>query len=158
MTDNKIIQTCKNCLHYKACVTIYTNSFKNASMDLIDRVSSRWNECENFIDKDLINRLQAENKDKDILLNHQGEVIKTLEQACKEKLAEIDRLKEPRMVNIVHARCLGKTFSIYGALYQEAYKECIENVKKLRANYQGYDFDRELDNLLKEMVGDKNDG
>ena len=40
----------------------------------------------------LINRLQTENEDKDILLNHQGEVIKTLEQACREQMAENKRL------------------------------------------------------------------
>lgn len=108
------------------------------------------NECTTLLAKnalDLINRLQAQIEKLEKVEHFADKTIATLQ-------AENERLQEPRMVNIVHARSLGKTFSIYGALYREAYKECIENVKKLRANYQGYDFDRELDNLLKEMEGE----
>ena len=42
----------------------------------------------------LINRLQAEVKDKDALLYQQGGHIRMLELAGKEKLAEIDKLSE----------------------------------------------------------------
>ena len=36
----------------------------------------------------------------------------------------------------------------------EAIKEFAYKVKRLWANYEGYNFERELNNLVKEMVGD----
>jgi hypothetical protein len=86
-------------------------------------------------------------------------------RAMRDKLkaanAEIERLKNPKCVNIVHARSLGKTQTLYGALYREAIKEFAEKLKDkefeipVDANSVGYLLGADdIDNLVKEMVGD----
>lgn len=79
----------------------------------------------------------------------------------KRKDAEIERLKEPKCVNIVHARSMGKTHSLYRAIYTEAIKEFAERLKCRSHRFKTIDrilvdcipLDY-IDNLVKEMVGD----
>ena len=140
LTDNEILQTCKNCLHYKVCVTIYKKSFKNASMDLIECVSNRLNDCENFIDKDLINRLQAENERlKSALTDHEyGNCV-----AVKNGL--------------IYTHTLEDYDELIGDISAEAYKEFAERVKiKTRYLFSAASIKAEVNDLLKEMTGDGN--
>ena len=74
--------------------------------------------------------------------------------------AEIKRLKELKCVNIVHARSMSKTHSLYRAIYTEAIKEFAERFKEwLCEKYeplvkQSILTPSDIDNLVKEMVGE----
>lgn len=73
--------------------------------------------------------------------------------------AEIERLQE-RCIEI--QRCDKELIETLNKIHEEkiktakaeAYKECIEKVKKLWGMYRGYDFEIKLDNLLTELVGE----
>jgi hypothetical protein len=66
--------------------------------------------------------------------------------------AEIERLKKPKCVNILHARSMGKAYTLYRAIYSEAIKEFAERLKK-----EMYTVGFDIDNLVKELVGDQNE-
>ena len=82
---------------------------------------------------DLINRLQAKN-----------ERLKSLEENFDKLLYMLNAVNMGQSV-------LEEQKHIIKA---EAYKECIEKVKKLWGNYTGYEFEKKLNNLLNELVGE----
>lgn len=132
LTDNEIVKALECCggLTSGWCDKCPMNVTKECEKDLsaLEKLAL-----------DLINRLQAENE--------------RLRNAYKQCAWERDNFQadNERLYGILENKgglILTKTAKA------EAYKECIEKVKKLRGNYTGYAFDRKLDNLLKEMVGD----
>lgn len=60
-TDNEIIKTCKNCLHYEACKGTYYSAKgdEDISHDFDGEMYAN-SGCEDFEDKDLINRQKEE--------------------------------------------------------------------------------------------------
>ena len=130
MTDNEIKKACKNCIHYTTC--IFCNGGGCTAKD-----------CGDYIEANLINRLQAEVKR---LENHLAMSKKEIKKcvthykmACTERNEFLEQLKTAKA---------------------EAYKECIEKVKE-EINKHSYGvlhktvINYKLDNLLKELVGDK---
>ena len=95
--------------------------------------------------ENLIKRLQAENKKNENIIRLASKTIETANAEIERLKAEVEWLHFDYTYKIVKARAKA-----------EAYKECIEKVKDLRRNYTGYAFDKKLDNLLKELVGDTN--
>lgn len=60
MTDNEIIKDCKSCLHYEACKGTYYSA--KGDEDILHEFEGEMyghSGCENFEDKDLINRQKA---------------------------------------------------------------------------------------------------
>ena len=131
---------------------------------------------------DLINRLEARIGIYETCNARKDEAIKHLESEVKRLQAEIERLKDA-LTDHEYANCVAiKNGLIYthtledydrliGDISAEAYKECIEKVKA--ENYDRcidvvYDgsgevkrteirqalFNKQLDNLLKELVGE----
>ncbi len=62
--DKEIVKHCKNCLHYKACKGTYHSAKGDESIlyEFEGEMYAR-SGCEDFEEKDLINRLQSENED-----------------------------------------------------------------------------------------------
>ena len=60
LTDGEIVKACNNCLHYEACKSTYYSA-KGDEDILYDFDGEMYanSGCEDFQDKDLINRLQA---------------------------------------------------------------------------------------------------
>ena len=131
LTDAEIVKACKDCLHYDACKGTYSSA-KGDEDILYEFDGEMYAEsgCEDFKDKDLINRLQAEN----------------------ERLKVEYEESQKRNSDLVNA------FQGYKA---EAYKECIEKLKKLMEGWGDLEYyseaikaETDLDNLLKELVGE----
>ena len=102
---------------------------------------------------DLIKRLQAKvefykkNRDK-----YQDDVM-YLSKQCDELQAENERLKkENQCLSELEQGCY---VTGYKKITAEAYKECIEKVKN-ELSFGKYITAKQLDNLLKELVGDAN--
>ena len=141
LTDEQIKKACKDCLHYEACKGTYYSAKSDEDI-LYDFDGEMYanSGCEDFKDKDLINRLQAENE----------ELHKKYDDTV---------LLDGNMVQQVHELLI--------AAKAEAYKECIEKVKEkscklnmchnnivVKTDYQISG--NALNNLLKELVGDDN--
>ena len=62
LTDAEIVKACKNCLHLEVCLKHLKAISPDTSQEEINIVLMRGGRCKNYIDKDLINRLQAENE------------------------------------------------------------------------------------------------
>ncbi len=103
MTDNEIVKACKNCLHYEACKGTYSSA-KGEEDILYDFDGEMYanSGCEDFIDKDLINRQKAEIENlKDILFDAEGvnlvsywhQQCKITENGCKNYAKENKNLK-----------------------------------------------------------------
>ena len=94
---------------------------------------------------DLINRLQAEN------------------ERLKEEICIQHKIIDERGVEVLrHDRCIRTLHEKLETAKAEAYKECIEKVRKLAVGMHPCSdelrvFDNDLDNLLKELMGENND-
>ena len=169
LTDSEIVKACKDCLHYEACKGTYSSA-KGDEDILYDFDGEMFanSGCEDFEDKDLINRLQADydRLKKSYLRNQEIFAEQSLEN---ERLkAENERFKELfeqsqdnywGISNLIHKyRNKAKTAKT------EAYKEFAERLKKaLYSDSCRLVFDSDLDifecaidNLLKELVGEDN--
>ena len=131
MTDAEIIKALECCQQNTVCVEC-----------------PMWKKGQNCIEKmcgyalDLINRLQA---DQEALIAGQG----TLQKALAEKIAEVERLKAEADMADGYAE----------AVEERAIKEFAERLKTEQSFYDGqetriYLTEKDLDNLVKEMVGD----
>lgn len=104
LTDNEIVKACENCFHLEVCLKNLTNAFPDTSQEEINLVLMLGGHCKNFIDKDLINRLKAENEDYKAL--YEGlkaehiETIKAIKHYKSEAYEEFaERLKERKYLD-----------------------------------------------------------
>ena len=143
LTDNEIVKECRK----KGLQNGSTLGFHSGFMDIIaDRFEELIAE---------INRLKNELHLKVEYIHEQVEVI-------DEKKAEIERLKEEKdEYAYLYNKHINTAFSHIKA---EAYKECIGKVKEYIDTYEHLSCEEcecvpiskdELDNLLKELVGEK---
>ena len=117
--------------------------------------------------KDLITYQQSENKRLGKEVDLVSIQFQDLQERYEEAQAKIDKLKEcPKCVYeydgeimeyCVQGPC--SNFKTVGQVKAEAYKECIEKVRKLAVGMHPCSdelrvFDSDLDNLLKEKVGE----
>ena len=151
MTDNEIIKALEclaywgECKHSSQCPYYMDN----------DIVSG----CDNVtIAKealDLINRQKAEIEENNLKIDHQAQIIRTLETALDNKMKEIERLKENNQKlyeemaerekeEVAIAKRMGK---------YEAIKEFAERLKEIAIEKGSVPivFD-DIDNLVKEMT------
>ncbi len=138
LTDRRF-KPCKSCLHYESCIT--------ANYDMVKKTF----ECEHFEDKDLINRLQAEN-----------------ERLSKENIA-LNRRAIPssgHIFKVGNALLFAENKEDYditiNAIKAEAYKEFDECLKEDCLSYPLGKDDLTMlvdvnsyNNLLKELVGEE---
>ena len=154
MTDKKLtdrrLKPCKSCLHYKACIT--------ANYDMVKKTF----ECEHFEDNDLINHQKAEIENLKVENQSLRSAANSLKMHYEESQAEIERLKEKQEKCFYCTEQANKKISDIKA---EAYKEFAERAKEFMHNkfkaLDEYEFEyiteRDINNLLKEMVGDDNE-
>jgi hypothetical protein len=160
LTDAEIVKACKDCLHYEACKGTYSSA-KGDEDILYDFDGEMYanSGCEDFEDKDLINRLQAE------IEQYKDYNSKWIEK-CEELKAEVFA-KEQECIDMQEQRdsveynleLLKQEKSVVKA---EAYKEFAELIKKDFENPYiqklGLDFVDFLkgvvDNRLKRTVGE----
>ena len=102
MTDNEIKKVCKDCLHYEACKGTYSSA-KGDEDILYDFDGEMYanSGCEDFQEKDLINRLQAENER---LKNTVG----ILTNNAVDFANEIDRHKKDKEAYLRHSTPSGR--------------------------------------------------
>lgn len=103
-----------------------------------EQLKKRFQVCKVKSDFDLINRQQAQNGVYETCNARKDETINSLESRLKTANAEIERLK-------YHILQVGKMVK------SEAIKEFAERLKNILFNY----YDSDIDNLLKEMAGEK---
>ena len=145
LTDNEVIN-CKNCIHYIVCV------FYNAH-------SQTTKNCGDYLDKDLINRLQAE---KEALINGQ----ETLQKYIAEQQAENERLKDElnilsqKRFNIFEkVEYVGKIKAETKAKAQKEFAEAVKqdfdnpNIQKHGLDYVNF-LKRIVDKRLEKLVGE----
>ncbi len=135
--------------------------------EYINRLQAKVEKCEkveHFADK-TIATLQAENSNLQEKNSNLTFDLTSLQNDLTSLKAENERLKNnptlPKsgFINLVcDALVYTETLEQYNKFKRtfkaEAYKECIEKVKWLWGNYNGYEFNMKLDNLLKELVGE----
>ena len=142
--------TCKECLHYEACLNILTKSFPNTKQEEIDRVTSREGSCRYFKDNDLINRQKAE--------------IERLEKDRKKnfemwkKLCEQAEEKHEKMFQEAKATIRPKAIKEFAervdSMFAKIENELPKN-KIVKATIQVYKDMLQI--VKKEMVGENND-
>ena len=109
LTDKEIVKDCKDCLHYEACKGTYSSAKgdENILYDFDGEMYAN-SGCEDFEDKDLINRLQEKIKFAENINHLQMEEMQSLKdknkvlanelanslQDAENKQAEIERLKD----------------------------------------------------------------
>jgi hypothetical protein len=174
MTDNEIIKALENCylkvnIYYCHNECPYNKGIcddkqiAKDTLDLINRQKVEISELEAELD-DLKRDDLPRCKD---ALRRANEIGMAVDKENQELKAEIERLKEENKsltFRLIPARGNGKSSVIKiktDAIKAEAYKECIEKVKKKAIDYIEFgDADEEryyvepCDNLLKEMVGE----
>ena len=98
-----------------------------------------------------IQRLEKQvSKIQNVNLTDSERTIRNYEEENKTLKTEIERLKkEVKEEQLYNLRMTAHSIKT------EAYKECIEKVKKLWGNHSGYDFEKKLDKLLKEFENKK---
>lgn len=161
LTDNEIIKALECCYTTE---NPWENPCKNCPLCDVE-------ECNDVLMaeyvKDLINRLQSQNKDLAETVHNLTIEKDALFDKSEELKAEVERLKEcPKCAYeydgkmteyCVQGPC--QNFKTVEQVNVEAYKECIAKVRKLAVGmYPCFDeiriFDSDLDNLLKELVGE----
>ena len=172
MTDNEIkkaLECCVKSLSSDSCNECPLNTTKECDKDLL------------AIEKyalDLINRQQEEIDRLRKEVNLVSIQFQDLQERYEEAQAENERLKN---ILICFMGALGKVRNIddiesisviplmtelnkgiRAEIKTDAYKECIEKVRKLAVGMQPCSdelrvFDNDLDNLLKELMGENND-
>ena len=157
LTDSEIVKACKNCLHLEVCLKHLRAIAPDTSQEEINCVLRREGNCKNFIDKDLINRLQAENnllRETNKQLNNSIDFVKVKDIA--ELKAENERLK---VNNLTLEKCCNNCIyeeKHYKHNLAEAYKEFADRLKAVSHPYADTQivFELQIDNLLKELVGE----
>ena len=153
LEDTTVCETCPLGKCYPYCDDVLAP----ATLDLLNRKDAKieWlrtcnDENLGSINKlnDLINRLQAENKEWKTL-------VEVGELQYRKQKAEVEDLEKKLKKQIQSKRLVRKQAKA------EAYKECIEKIKTLFPSdnepYQYWEIHEGADNLLKELVGDNND-
>ena len=125
MTDNEIIKALECCIVYESCEGC--PCAEDNSQYCLKAT------CKNALD--LINRQKAE--------------IERFKENEKLICAKCDSIQE-KLLLLVNTQIPEAIKSAKS----EAIKEVLERVRKLWANYDGYEFETKFDNLVKEMVGD----
>ena len=168
LTDSEIVKAlnqctcsetnCHGCPYWDA-----SNCYDRLCMDALDLINRLQTDVDNY--KQIAENQQTISLDR-------GFEIKRLKEKVESLQAENERLEGKNAVvllkpenaqfeNLEHfeTRQISKEMlpAIVRRTKAEAYKECIEKVKDLRRNYAGYAFDKMLNNLLKELVGEDND-
>ena len=169
LMDSEIVKACKDCkdcLHYEACKGTYSSAKGDADI-LYDFDGEMYanSGCEDFEDKDLINRLQkADEKNKDsirllqLAIDQKRRKILRLEEDNQDLQAENEE-QEQATINVLH-----QIKDVRQTAKAEAYKEFAERLKKeidrqphsrsLEASGERFRIIKILDNLLKELVGE----
>ena len=124
MTDNEIIKALECCSYYDVCLNCPCFSFCGCTPELLESAL------------DLINRQKAEIERLNRILNTDVVVFR----------GGRGNGKSETIKKIIEARV--------DAIRAKAYKECIEKAKEILHNYCIELVDDDLDNLVKEMVGD----
>lgn len=142
MTDNEIIKACKNCLHYEACKgTYYSAKGDEDILHDFDGEMYANSGCEDFEDKDHINRQNAE--------------IERLKGRLGSLNKQVEAMQEGN----------AQLYLRYNTAKNKAIKEFAERLKDYYIKDKRYDrpnahtkicflFDK-IDNLVKEMAGDE---
>ena len=156
LTDAEIVKACKDCLHYDACKGTYSSA-KGDEDILYEFDGEMYAEsgCEDFKDKDLINRLQAENerlkveyeesqkRNSDLVNAFQGYKAEAYKECIEKVKTEIDEaLKNNYKVRSERAQSI----PIYTE--DEFWNYCTGKIGCLRG------LDDFCDNLSKELVGE----
>ena len=160
LTDNEIIKACNNCLHYEACKGTYYSA-KGDEDILYDFDGEMYanSGCEDFQDKDLINRQKTENENLKVENQSLRSAANSLKMHYEEAQAEIERLKTNLNVELENFAT-----EYDNKIKAEAIKEFAERLKDLKhecgCNYRKKPVfavtEDKIDNLLKELVGEEN--
>ena len=187
LTDGEIIKACNNCLHYEACKGTYYSA-KGDEDILYDFDGEMYanSGCEDFQDKDLINRQKA-------IIEKSEKVEHFADKAIETANAEIENLKVENQslrsaanslkMHYEEARTKIESLKIFRGYAEkresdyktmrdkylnaksEAYKEFAERLKEQAEVYTDSAEDvfilavgiSKIDNLLKELMGENND-
>lgn len=130
MTDNEIIKALE-CCSKKIC-----------------------KQCPNFSED-----IECSEKLINLTLDYIARQLHELQERYEEAQTEIERLNKVYQANQQLINALNKSYFLAKA---EAYKECVAKVRKLAVGTHPCSdelrvFDSDLDNLVKEMVGENND-
>lgn len=160
LTDEEIIKT------LECCLDISPSTCKNCPLFNITNSTMVCSKIATKFALDLINRLQAENKRLSILAelgNTRANDCRVMRDRALKAEAEVERLKKEKdEYAYLYEKHINTAFSHIKA---EAYKECIGKVKEYIDTYEHLSCEEcecvpiskdELDNLLKELVGDDN--
>lgn len=159
--------TCKDCYHCPACCghdeekanREYPSAEKCRDFKDKSRIIESRDKRESYLFRKIhereaeIERLQSVNAD-------MQESLRLAAEANKDMRAEIERLRDNKI--IVPSRCQGKTLFLLkrvNAVRAEAIKEFAERLKRtpfrgLIDGGIGFVIHKDIDNLVKEMVGD----
>ncbi len=162
MTDNEIIKDCKSCLHYEACKGTYYSA--KGDEDILHEFEGEMyghSGCENFEDKDLINRQKAELERLNNLKRFEKFIDERIHTDKVRGLSWEFETKEAR--DKAFEKELEKLFDITTAR-AEAVKDFAEVVKiKTLAMVHSpgilttADYIKCIDDIVKEWVGENND-
>ena len=152
---------CQNCdLIGKGCCGTCVNSLIKQFIELFDRLQA---DCENY--KQVAENQQSVTMDRGFEIKRLKEKIESL-QAENEKLKSINLLGEYKARiqvgnMIVCTPKIGEWFEFLKKTKAEAYKEFAERLKEKAISTgfwqeYGYITTTDIDNLLKELVGDNN--
>ena len=168
LTDAEIIKAleccgaldkgCQKCLYNETFGSICIHFLCKDTLDLINRqqaIVEKSEKVQYFADK-TIATLQAENKYLNETINNLTIEKDALFDKAEELKAEIERLKTNLNVELENFAT-----EYDNKIKVEAYKECIEKVRKLAVGMHPCSdelrvFDNDLDNLLKELMGENN--
>ena len=149
LTDSEIVKALEDALY----------RIKGAEHLIVPKegVDNLCNGLENALD--LINRLQAENKSQSIMIKMLKGSIEDYKNSYINQKAEIERLKTNLNIELENFAT-----EYDNKIKAEAYKEFAEKAKEFMHNkfkaLDEYEFEyiteRDIDNLLKEMVGENN--
>ena len=161
LTDGEIIKACNNCLHYEACKGTYYSA-KGDEDILYDFDGEMYanSGCEDFQDKDLINRLQAENetlrdvvKQNHLIRNNGKSPLSLIKAEAYKEFAEKSEKEifikqdneRKQMLEILKTYRGTRTYSDTERAtdnWLRGYGEAVQDILSIN------------DNLLKEMVGE----
>ncbi len=89
MADEQIIKACKNCLHYEACKgTYYSAKGDEDILHDFDGEMYANSGCEDFEDKDLINRQKEEIEEYQKHIDNDIIYVKNIKSEAKKEFAE----------------------------------------------------------------------
>ena len=146
LTDNENVKACKDCLHYEACKGTYYSA-KGDEDILYDFDGEMYAQsgCEEFKDKDLINRLQAENDRLNFVRTRDA-------QRYEQKIS--DQAHTNCVLYDMHSNAIKEVKELEDKLKTakaEAYKDCIARVEE-RLSHR---LDPELFPYIKDVLRDE---